>query len=120
MSNERRHFVRVAFDAPAFLATPMALIEVEVVDLSFKGALVRVSEPAHLHKGLQCQLSITLAVMEVGIIMSVEVAHIAGVEIGLLCRSIDLDSMTHLRRLIELNLTDPALLDREFKALMLS
>jgi len=50
--------------------------------------------------------------------MSCEVAHIEGDHIGLLCRSIDLDSITHLRHLIELNLGDAALLEREFKALV--
>ncbi|MDR7378260.1 hypothetical protein J2X19_002939 [Rhodoferax ferrireducens] len=118
MPTERRHFVRVAFDAPAFLATPSALIEVEVVDLSFKGALVRIASPSALRVGMHTQLSITLAVMEVGIIMTTEVAHIDGNQVGLLCRSIDLDSMTHLRRLIELQLNDPTLLEREFKALV--
>jgi len=32
--------------------------------------------------------------------------------------TIDVDSMTHLRRLIELNLGDPTLLERELKALV--
>jgi len=33
--------------------------------------------------------------------------------LGLSCREIDLDSITHLRRLVALNLGDEALLDRE-------
>jgi hypothetical protein len=32
---------------------------------------------------------------------------------GLQWRNIDVDSLTHLRRLLELNLNDPSLLDRE-------
>ncbi|MCX7278167.1 MAG: PilZ domain-containing protein [Burkholderiales bacterium] len=120
MSNERRQFLRVSFDAPAFLTTPMARHQVEVLDLSFKGALVRLAAPAEIRVGMFSQLSIPLAKLEAHIAMSTEVAHISGNDIGLMCRSIDLDSMTHLRRLIELNLNDPALLDREFKALMLS
>jgi hypothetical protein len=36
----------------------------------------------------------------------------------LLCESIDLDSITHLRRLVELNAGDPALLERELTALV--
>jgi hypothetical protein len=34
-----------------------------------------------------------------------------------LCRSIDLDTVTHLRRLIELQLGDPALLERDLAEL---
>ena len=36
---------------------------------------------------------------------------------GLRCDSIDLDSVTHLRRLIELQLGDPALLERDLAEL---
>jgi hypothetical protein len=35
-----------------------------------------------------------------------------------LCRSIDIESITHLRRLIEVNLGDPAASERELKALI--
>ena len=41
-----------------------------------------------------------------------------GGKIGLQCESIDLDSITHLRRLVELNAGDPALLDRELSSLL--
>ena len=37
---------------------------------------------------------------------------------GLHCLAIDIDSVTHLRRLVELNLGDPALLEREVSALV--
>jgi hypothetical protein len=37
--------------------------------------------------------------------------------VGLHCRHIDIESLAHLRRLIELNLGDPALLERELAAL---
>jgi len=50
--------------------------------------------------------------------MSTEVAHAEGHHTGLRCRAIDLDSVTHLRRLIELQLGDPALLERDLAELM--
>jgi hypothetical protein len=43
---------------------------------------------------------------------------VEGRHAGVLCRSIDLESITHLRRLIEVNLGDPAASDRELKALI--
>ena len=46
------------------------------------------------------------------------VAHSARGLIGIACRSIDLDSITVLRRLIELNLGDAALLERDLQALV--
>ena len=49
--------------------------------------------------------------------VSAEVAHIESHCVGLLCRSIDLDSVTHLRRLIELQLGAPSLLERDLAEL---
>jgi hypothetical protein len=50
--------------------------------------------------------------------MSTTVTHVAGRRVGLRCDNIDLDSVTHLRRLVELNAGDPNLLDRELSALI--
>ena len=113
MPHERRHFVRVGFDAPALLTTATDAYSVHVQDLSLKGALLLVPAQASLAAGLQCQLTIPLADTGNHIAMSAEVAHTQGRHTGLLCRGIDLDSVTHLRRLIELQLGDPALLERD-------
>ena len=98
MPHERRHFVRVGFDAPALLTTASDAFSVHVMDLSLKGALLRVPAQADLEAGMLCQLTIPLAETGNHIAMSTEVAHVEGLHTGLLCRSIDLDSVTHLRR----------------------
>ena len=56
---------------------------------------------------------------EQGTTIRMEVAvvhHLAGYY-GLACREIDLDSVTHLRRLVALNLGDETLAEREFAQL---
>ena len=113
MPHERRHFVRVSFDAPALLTTSTDAFSVHVLDLSLKGALIMAPAEAALKAGMLCQITIPLAETGNHITMSTEVAHVQGLHIGLLCRGIDLDSVTHLRRLIELQLGDPALLERD-------
>jgi len=113
MPHERRHFVRVGFDAPALLTTATEAFSVHVMDVSLKGALVRAPAQASLAAGMVCQLTIPLTETGNHIAMSTEVAHVEGLSAGLLCRGIDLDSVTHLRRLIELQLGDPALLERD-------
>ena len=113
MPHERRHFVRVSFDAPALLTTSTDAFSVHVLDLSLKGALIMAPAEAALEAGMLCQITIPLAETGNHIAMSTEVAHVQGLHIGLLCRGIDLDSVTHLRRLIELQLGDPALLERD-------
>jgi hypothetical protein len=54
---------------------------------------------------------------ETFITMGVRVAHVNDRTAGLRCIEIDLDSLTHLRRLLELNLGDSALLCRELEHL---
>ena len=117
MPYERRHFTRVLFDAPALLTTGSGTFGVHVLDLSLKGALVQGPAGVTLPSGAPCQLMVPLAAAGKHIAMSAEVAHVDGLHLGLLCCSMDLDSMTHLRRLIELQLGDPALLERDLCAL---
>ncbi len=118
MSHERRHFTRVHFDAPALLKTDHASLRVHVLDLSLKGALVELPANRTLEQGTLCQLQLTLAPSSVHINMSVEVARCDEHQTGLRCLHMDLDSITHLRRLIEWQLGDAALLDRDLSQLV--
>lgn len=117
MPHERRHFVRVSFDAPALLTTSRGAFSVHVVDLSLKGALAVLPAQAAVEAGMRCQLTVPLTDTENHIAMSVSVAHVEGQHTGLQCISIDIDSVTHLRRLIELQLGDPSLLERDLAQL---
>jgi hypothetical protein len=49
--------------------------------------------------------------------MEVVLTRTQGELLGFVCRHIDLDSISHLRRLVELNLGDETLLERELAAL---
>lgn len=115
--NDRRHFWRAHFHSPVRLTTAGHLIEAELLDISLKGALIEVPPEWPGKQGDSCQLQLDLA-EQASIGMSATVAHIEGRHVGLHCASIDLDSVTHLRRLVELNSGDPALLDRELSALL--
>lgn len=117
MPYERRHFIRVLFEAPAVLNTDSDSLPVQVLDLSLKGALVLAPALESLPLGSACRLTVPLANTNHAIAMSAQVAQVQGHHMGLLCRTIDLDSVTHLRRLIELQLGDPALLQRDLAAL---
>lgn len=50
--------------------------------------------------------------------MDVQLAHDDHGQLGFVCLHIDLESIEHLRRLIELNLADPQELERELGALL--
>ena len=74
--------------------------------------------------GMPCLVKLPLSAgagdegADIIIAMAGELAHVEGRHAGVLCRSIDLESITHLRRLIEVNLGDPAASERELKALI--
>ncbi|MBZ0073021.1 MAG: PilZ domain-containing protein [Thiohalobacteraceae bacterium] len=112
----QRRFTRIAFDAAAVLARDDRQWSCTVVDLSLKGALIGRPEAWDGTVGEDCTLVLVLG-EDAQINMDVKVAHIEAEQVGLSCTDIDLDSITHLRRLVELNLGDAALLERELLVL---
>ncbi|KPC43222.1 Cyclic diguanosine monophosphate-binding protein [Pseudomonas amygdali pv. morsprunorum] len=50
--------------------------------------------------------------------MDVTITHDNSRQLGFVCRHIGLESISHLKRLVELNLADPEELDRELAALI--
>lgn len=116
MTQERRHFSRIQFDTAALLISLDLRAEVRVLDLSLQGALLELPAGCQVEAGEPCLLGLPLG--ESRIKMAVEVAHVRGAQIGVLCRSIDLESITQLRRLVEVNLGSSKLLERELKALV--
>lgn len=66
----------------------------------------------------QYQIDLLLENVQLVIKMDVIVAHIDDKSIGFTCKLIDLDSISHLKRLVELNLGDEELLHRELHALI--
>jgi hypothetical protein len=115
--NERRQFWRAHFHSPVQLMMPGQAIKAELLDISLKGALVEVPGEWTGKLGDRCQLQLDLAAQE-KICMDASVSHIDGRRAGLNCENIDLDSITHLRRLVALNSGNPDLLDRELVAML--
>ncbi|THF61144.1 PilZ domain-containing protein [Pseudothauera nasutitermitis] len=115
---EQRRFSRIRFHSGATLSIGNRETACEVLDLSLKGALLRPLDAFDAALGERCLLELRLDGEEAVVRMEGEVAHREAGRIGLTSREIDLDSITHLRRLLELNLGDAALLQREFSALI--
>lgn len=115
--HDRRQFWRAHFHSPVQLTLHGQVTEAELCDISLKGALIEVPAGWTGNGGDHCQLRLALAA-DAAIGMSTTVTHVDDRRVGLRCDSIDLDSVTHLRRLVELNAGDPGLLDRELSALL--
>ena len=120
MTDERRVHSRIAFHSPAELIFTDSNVAVVVLDISLKGVLVRLPADSLIEDGAICMVHVHLNKGDLSdqISMQTRVAHVEGRNAGLLCLAIDLDSVTHLRRLVELNLGEPGLLERELSALV--
>lgn len=116
-TGQRRHFSRVLFDATASLECDGRGSPCRLLDISLKGALVATLPPLSPAPGSRCALSLKLGDGEAEIRMEGHVAHLEGDRLGLRCDSIDIDSLTHLRRLVEVNIGDESVLERELSAL---
>ncbi|MDR6233648.1 PilZ domain-containing protein [Pseudomonas oryzihabitans] len=115
-TNERRRFTRFSFDAPAQLHQGERQWAVSVDDISLKGVLL--SRPAEWEPQASAAYHLKILLNdETQVTMEVELVRETSVQLAFACRQIDLDSISHLRRLVELNLGDETLLERELAAL---
>jgi hypothetical protein len=117
-ADERRRFSRISFHRPAELTVRGEVVSCGVLDLSLKGALCEVPDSARVAPGESATLLVRLDAGDAAIRMEGTVVHREGVQVGLRCVEIDIDSIVHLRRLVELNLGDEDLLERELSALI--
>ena len=117
INDERRHNNRIAFDAPVTISLAEQILESGLLDISLKGALIKKPATWNGNMGDACNLDIRLSGSDLHIQMEASVRHVDNESIGFHCEHIDLDSVTNLRHLIELNLADEKLLERELSSL---
>ncbi|MBA1271826.1 PilZ domain-containing protein [Stutzerimonas azotifigens] len=115
-AQERRRFQRIDFDASLVLTQHDQRWSATLLDLSLQGVLAERPEDWNGDACLPFSARIVLG-PDAQVRMEVDLAHEEGNALGFACRHIDLDSISHLRRLVELNLGDSELLERELAAL---
>jgi hypothetical protein len=115
-NDDRRHFQRILFDAPVTLIVADNELQTKLVDISLNGALLETTEAFSCSPNDRVDLKIQLG-EETFIDMEAEITHIETGRLGLRCIYIDMESIGHLRRLVELNLGNADLLERELSAL---
>ncbi|WP_299787074.1 PilZ domain-containing protein [uncultured Shewanella sp.] len=112
--DERRQFSRILFNTKASLTQGRNIWTTKIHDLSLNGALVE--EPADFTIGNGALfLSFSLPDSDIELTMEADLAYKKQGQLGLSCIHIDVDSISHLRRMLELNLGDSALLNRELE-----
>lgn len=118
MTNQRR-FSRIQFDSPVTFNLEGQSLHGHVLDISLKGIMMELSEPATDDiLGKKGEVIIGEDNENLQIRMTVHCVHVEANCLGLESITIDIDSAGHLRRLIEVNLGSDALLNREMAALV--
>jgi hypothetical protein len=113
---DRRRFSRILFDATVKIKVDAEEWDAELIDVSLNGALATKPVSWNAESGAHCVLKIFLN-KETTIVMEATLAHVDEDSLGFACDEIDIESISYLRRVIELNLGDPELMYRELHAL---
>lgn len=116
--DERRRFTRVRFDTAATLSQGNTVFHTHVLDISLNGVLLETPAQYNLRADKSAHICIFLS-ETVEIHMTVDLVHSTETFLGFHCSSIDMESISHLRRLIELNIEDPSAHDRVLDELVM-
>ena len=117
-STERRRFTRIPFEASASLSSPTGSWTAKLLDVSLNGALISLPQGWTSNSNESFLLEINVANNIFKIKMEATATHVDKESVGLRCDHIDIDSASHLRRLVELNVGDEEILNRELAALI--
>jgi hypothetical protein len=113
---ERRSYSRTPFSAEIVMQCGHEEWSCNLLDISLKGMLVEPPSDLDIDTRNPCAVALFLG-DDASIHARVKIAHINDGHWGLEWLHIDVDSLKHLRRLLELNLKDPGLLNRELAEL---
>lgn len=115
-TNERRIYSRVPFNAELIMQSGHEEWSCNLIDISLKGMLVEPPPDLDIDISKPCAVALFLG-DDAAIHARVTIEHTNNGNWGLQWLHIDVDGLKHLRRLLELNLSDPSLLDRELAEL---
>lgn len=109
---ERRHYQRIPFIAEVIMSQGVHEWSCVLLDISLKGMLVL--PPSGIKPDVDSVYAIELVLGEDAIIrMNAKINHVHDEYWGLEWSNIDLEGLTHLRRLLELNMANPEEMHRE-------
>jgi c-di-GMP-binding flagellar brake protein YcgR len=110
---ERRNFQRVPFATEAEINCNGKKYHGELLNISLQGALIHGKETIPFEEGDICELSIHLSGSEITLQFDVNLVHRERKRLGFRFIGEDTETMTHLRRLLELNIGSSEIIDKE-------
>ena len=114
--NERRRFTRIPFDTAATVVQNESAYHTHILDISLNGVLLETPKDYLLRADAIAYISIFLS-ESIEIQMQAKLIHSSNQYLGFRCECIDMESVSHLRRLVELNMDDPRAPERVLEEL---
>ena len=116
--SDKRRFTRISHDAQADIIMNRHAYSGHLLDISLKGVLLNCDHKLEGLVGQELEVIVQFGALDHGLVAKAKCVHQEGHHIGLEFTSLDLDSASQLRRLIEMNLGSSELMDREVDALV--
>ena len=104
--DDKRLFRRIPFDTQTRVICNNVTYNGTLLDISLKGALIQFLEPIPAVKGERCNIAIHLPSSNVNMFFEATLVHVSQVNYGFKFLTENIDTITHLRRLMELNIGD--------------
>ncbi|MEZ8045090.1 PilZ domain-containing protein [Vibrio sp. 10N.237.312.C02] len=114
---ERRQFSRVVYQTPTDISQGNVNVSGSVQDLSLHGLLIQCDKLQQLRTDIPVQVSFKLESSDINIQLEATIVSTINTSMRLRIEHLDIDSISHLKRLVELNVGDDELLYREIEHL---
>ncbi|MBF0237425.1 MAG: PilZ domain-containing protein [SAR324 cluster bacterium] len=114
---EHRQFSRVDFGTKIRIYFKGQHLDAQLLDISLKGALIEIKKRFDIHLRDILNLEFELGGSDVTLEIETELVHLNENLLGLKFKAMDVESLTHLRRLMELNIGDSDQVGRELEFL---
>ncbi|MUK28174.1 PilZ domain-containing protein [Aliivibrio fischeri] len=114
---ERRKFSRVIYQADIALIQGAQQYSGSLIDLSLHGLLIKLNDDNALNSEGKLIVHFALNDSDINIIAECEIVNDTNNLLRLCIRHIDIDSISHLKRLVELNVGNSELLLRQLSEL---
>lgn len=106
MTTEKRRFRRISFSTRCSFSCGTVSCGAELIDISMNGALAAISCDTPL-TDRSCSFALYLDGLESPLVFDGEVVHQTGKRVGIRFVTTDVESMIHLRAILENNSLDP-------------
>ena len=111
---DKRHYHRVPFKCHSQVTVVDRCYPCELLDISLRGVLLELDPAEPIGLGSLCNIDIALASCDIHLQFDAKLVHREESHYGFTIESLDLESMAHLRRLLELNYGDADAINQEF------